>query len=124
MRRGQGDPVPDIDWLTPPASRWTDEDWDVGYAKSLAVYLNGHGIRETDERGEHVMDDCFYLAFNASHEPIEFTLPERRLRRGLDDRPRHRRAWARSSRSSVKAGETRDRRRAASTVVAPRAALQ
>ncbi|MCU1616747.1 MAG: glgX, partial [Frankiales bacterium] len=33
------------------------------------------GIRETDERGENVVDDCFYLAFNASEEPIEFTLP-------------------------------------------------
>jgi glycogen operon protein len=53
----------------------TDEDWDAGYAKSLAVYLNGVGIRETDERGEYVTDDHFYLAFNASHEPIEFTLP-------------------------------------------------
>jgi isoamylase len=53
----------------------SDEDWDVGFAKSLAMYLNGHGIRETDERGEPVVDDCFYLAFNASHEPIEFTLP-------------------------------------------------
>jgi glycogen operon protein len=39
------------------------------------MYLNGHGIREMDERGENVTDDCFYLAFNASHEPIEFTLP-------------------------------------------------
>jgi glycogen operon protein len=39
------------------------------------MYLNGHGIRETDERGEDVIDDCFYLAFNASHDPIDFTLP-------------------------------------------------
>jgi glycogen operon protein len=53
----------------------TDEDWDVGYAKSLAVYLNGVGIRETDERGEYVQDDHFYLAFNASQEPIDFCLP-------------------------------------------------
>jgi glycogen operon protein len=52
-----------------------DEDWDVAFAKSLAMYLNGHGIRETDERGEDVLDDCFYLAFNAHHEPIEFTAP-------------------------------------------------
>ena len=35
----------------------------------------GHGIRETDERGEEVVDDCFYLAFNAHHEPIDFVLP-------------------------------------------------
>ena len=69
----------------------TDEDWDAGYAKSLAVYLNGHGIRSTDERGEEVVDDHFYLAFNASHEPIEFTLPSDDYAQALDDGPRHRR---------------------------------
>ena len=67
--------MPDIDWLTPAGESMTDEDWDAGYAKSLAVYLNGLGIRETDERGEYVKDDHFYLAFNASHEPIDFCLP-------------------------------------------------
>jgi glycogen operon protein len=75
VRRGQGDPVPDIDWLTAAGDQMTDEDWDAGYAKSLAVYLNGHGIRSTDERGEDVVDDHFYLAFNASHEPMDFCLP-------------------------------------------------
>jgi glycogen operon protein len=39
------------------------------------MYLNGHGIRETDERGESLVDDCFFLAFNAHHEPMEFSLP-------------------------------------------------
>jgi glycogen operon protein len=75
VRRGQGDPVPDIDWLTPSGDQMHDDDWDVGYAKSLSVYLNGLGIRETDERGEYVTDDHFYLAFNASDEPIDFCLP-------------------------------------------------
>jgi glycogen operon protein len=67
--------VQDIAWLTPAGEMMDDDDWDVGFAKSLAMYLNGHGIRETDERGEDVVDECFYLAFNASHEPIDFTLP-------------------------------------------------
>jgi glycogen operon protein len=75
VRREEGDPVQDIAWLTPAGELMSDEDWDAGYAKSLAMYLNGHGIRETDERGEDVVDDCFFLAFNAHHEPIEFTLP-------------------------------------------------
>jgi len=73
--RGEGDPVPDIAWLTPAGELMTEEDWDAGFAKSLAMYLNGHGIRSTDERGEPVVDDCFFLAFNASEEAIEFTLP-------------------------------------------------
>jgi glycogen operon protein len=75
VRREEGSPVADIDWLTPAGEQMTDEDWDAGYAKSLAMYLNGHGIRETDERGETVVDDCFYLAFNAGAEPIDFTVP-------------------------------------------------
>ena len=83
-------PVPDIDWLTPAGESMTDEDWDAGYAKSLAVYLNGHGIRETDERGEEVLDDHFYLAYNASHEPIDFCLPSDDYAQSLDDGPRHR----------------------------------
>ena len=75
VRRAEDDPVPDVAWLTPGGELMSDEDWDAGFAKSLAMYLNGHGIRETDERGEEIVDDCFYLAFNAHHEPMEFTLP-------------------------------------------------
>jgi isoamylase len=73
--RAEGDPVPDVVWLTPAGESMSDEDWDAGFAQSLAMYLNGNGIRETSERGEPVVDDCFYLAFNASGDPIEFTLP-------------------------------------------------
>jgi glycogen operon protein len=73
--RGEGEPVPDIAWLTPAGELMTEEDWEAGFAKSLATYLNGNGIRGMDERGESVTDDCFYLAFNAWHEPMEFTLP-------------------------------------------------
>jgi glycogen operon protein len=75
VRREEGAPVPDIDWFTPAGDRMTEDDWDAHYAKSIAVYLNGHGIRETDERGEPILDDCFFLAFNAHHEPMEFALP-------------------------------------------------
>ena len=53
----------------------TDEDWDSGFGKSVAVFLNGHGIPDLDARGQRVTDDSFVLCFNAHHEPIEFTLP-------------------------------------------------
>lgn len=53
----------------------TDEDWGTGFAKSVAVFLNGHGIPYLDARGQRVLDDSFVLCFNAHHEPIEFTLP-------------------------------------------------
>jgi glycogen operon protein len=53
----------------------TDEDWQAGFAKSLGVYLDGRGIASTDERGEQILDDTFYVLFNAHHEPLSFTLP-------------------------------------------------
>ena len=72
--RGQG--VEDIAWLQPSGEPMSDEDWDNGYAKSLAVFLNGNGIRELDSRGERITDDSFLLLFNAHHEPMAFTLPD------------------------------------------------
>ncbi|GGG11978.1 glycogen operon protein GlgX homolog [Rhodococcoides trifolii] len=63
----------DIAWLTPAGEEMTEEDWDSGFGKSLAVFLNGEGIPEPDGRGNRVVDDTFYLCFNAHHEPIDFT---------------------------------------------------
>ena len=54
----------------------SEEDWQAGFAKSLGVFLNGRGIPTPNERGERVVDDSFYVMFNAHHEPLEFTLPE------------------------------------------------
>ena len=53
----------------------SDEDWQVGYAKSLGVFLNGVAIQRPGEHGERVKDDSFYIVFNAHHEPLQFTLP-------------------------------------------------
>ena len=69
--------IPDISWFTPGGSEMSDEDWDSGFGKSIAVYLNGHGIPDLDPRGQRVTDDSFILCFNAHHEPIDFTLPPR-----------------------------------------------
>jgi isoamylase len=73
-RRGDGS-LPDIAWFAPDGSEMTGEDWESGFAKSLAVFLNGQGIPDLDVRGQRVTDDSFLLYFNAHYEPIEFTLP-------------------------------------------------
>ncbi|OMB97376.1 glycogen debranching enzyme GlgX [Mycobacterium sp. NS-7484] len=67
--------LPDIAWFSPDGSDMTTEDWETGYAKSVAVYLNGQGIADLDVRGQRVVDDSFLLCFNAHYEPIEFALP-------------------------------------------------
>jgi glycogen operon protein len=56
----------------------TEEDWNVTFAKSLGVFLNGEGIHYVDARGQRVRDDSFYVIFNAHHEAMTFTLPGER----------------------------------------------
>ena len=75
VRRRGAEGMPDISWFQPDGSEMSDEDWDSGLGKSVAVYLNGQGIPGLDARGHRVTDDSFVLCFNAHHEPIEFTLP-------------------------------------------------
>ncbi|WP_084960950.1 glycogen debranching protein GlgX [Thermoactinospora rubra] len=66
----------DIAWLTPAGEPMTDADWNVGYARSLAVFLNGEAITEPDRMGRRIVDDSFLLLFNAHHDTIKFTVPK------------------------------------------------
>ncbi len=71
----KGSSIEDIAWFTPAGEEMSEEDWETGFARSVAVFLNGEGIREPDARGERVIDDSFFLLFNGHDEPIEFQLP-------------------------------------------------
>jgi len=75
VRRRGAEAQPDISWFRPDGSEMNDDDWDSGFGKSVAVYLNGQGISDLDARGQRVTDDSFFLCFNAHQELIEFTLP-------------------------------------------------
>lgn len=66
----------DIAWFRPDGNEMADEDWDVGYAKALAVVLNGQAIETPDMRGRRITDDTFLLVFNPHFEPLTFTLPD------------------------------------------------
>jgi glycogen operon protein len=68
-------PLADIGWFRPDGIEMAEEDWPVGYAKSLGVFLNGDAISEPGPHGEQIVDDSFYLLFNAHSEPIKFKLP-------------------------------------------------
>jgi glycogen operon protein len=70
-----GSGVTDIGWFRPDASPMDDEDWRAGYAKSLGVFLNGERMDSMDPRGDPVVDDSFYVLFNAHHEQVDFTTP-------------------------------------------------
>jgi isoamylase len=59
--------VDDILWFKPDGTEMTDHDWEVGYARSLAVLLNGAAV----ERQTGV----FLLLFNAQPEAVSFVVP-------------------------------------------------
>jgi len=75
--RIHGEGVRDIGWFRPDGELMSEEDWQHGSPKSLGVFLNGDAIPGLDERGERMVDDSFYLLFNAYHEPLPFRLPPR-----------------------------------------------
>jgi len=83
-RNGADSGLQDLLWLTPAGREMTDSDWHTGYARSLAVFLNGEAITEPGPHGETVRDDDFLLLFNAHREPVRFTLPGRRFGPGWD----------------------------------------
>jgi len=72
----RGSDVSDIGWFTPSGTEMSDQDWQAGFAKSLGVFLNGNATRSMDERGRHLLDDTFYVMFNAHSDTVEFVLPE------------------------------------------------
>lgn len=75
VRRRGVEAQSDISWFAPDGTEMTDEGWDAGFGKAIAVHYNGLGIPDRDERNMPITDDSFLLCFNAHHEPVEFTLP-------------------------------------------------
>jgi isoamylase len=71
----KGAGVEDIAWFLPDGSEMSEEHWNQDFAKSLAIFLYGAGLRSRGPRGEQIFDDSFYVIFNASHVPLEYKLP-------------------------------------------------
>ncbi len=71
----KGEGMEDIAWFMPGGHEMNDHNWNEDFAKSLGVYLNGKGIHSLGPRGEPVIDDSFYMIFNAFHDSMKFTLP-------------------------------------------------
>ncbi|PVY42850.1 glycogen debranching protein GlgX [Pontibacter virosus] len=70
--------VEDIAWFQPDGSEMTEERWNHDQAKSLGVFLNGRGLHSVGPKGEQIIDDSFYVIFNAYHEDVDYTIPEAR----------------------------------------------
>ncbi|HKA08939.1 MAG TPA: glycogen debranching enzyme, partial [Candidatus Dormibacteraeota bacterium] len=87
-REIHGEEMTDVAWFKPDGGQMTLQDWQNGFARSLAVFLNGEEIASPDHRGRRVRDDSFFILFNAHDQPLRFTLPRgpygRRWMRALD----------------------------------------
>jgi len=70
--------VEDIAWFLPDGNEMSEENWSHDHARSLGVYMNGRGIRTKGAKGEVMIDDNFYIIFNAHYEALEFRLPSER----------------------------------------------
>jgi len=73
--KGKG--LEDVAWFLPDGSEMSDDNWNNDFAKSLGIFMNGKGLHYVDPKGEDVLDDNFYLIFNAHDEPLDYKLPEK-----------------------------------------------
>ena len=72
---GEGERLNDIVWLHLDGRPMEEADWSAPDARSIGMYLNGHGIAGADARGQDVVDDHFLLYFNAAGDDVPLTLP-------------------------------------------------
>lgn len=70
--------IEDIAWYLPDGTPMQEDTWNNPFAKTLAVYLNGKTLRATGSTGEMILDDNFYIIFNAHNESMEYRLPVER----------------------------------------------
>ena len=71
----RGMDIADIAWLRSDGVEMSDDDWNVGFARSLAVFLNGDALPDPDPLGQKVRDDSFLILLNASDTAVTFTTP-------------------------------------------------
>lgn len=77
VRRGEGEALPDIAWLTQDGTPMEPEDWDSPIGRFIGVFLNGQGIRGRDDRGQPITDVNFLIYFNADDVAVDFVLPSK-----------------------------------------------
>jgi glycogen operon protein len=73
--------VEDIAWFRPDGHEMNEDNWRDDYAKTLGIFLNGKAIPSAGPKGERIVDDNFFLIFNAYHDTISFKLPPQKFGR-------------------------------------------
>ena len=71
--------IEDLAWFRPDGEPMTDDDWENGYARAVGVFLNGDAIPTTDAYGGRIVDDSFFVMFNASETDLALDGARRRV---------------------------------------------
>jgi len=74
-RKIRGSPVEDLAWFRPDGEPMTDEEWEEGWARAIAMRLGGNALTEVDAEGNRLVDDDLFLLLNGHVEPVLFCLP-------------------------------------------------
>jgi len=93
--------LPDIEWFAHTGDEMNEEHWSTGYAQTLQVYINGHGLEAMDRAGSPIVDADFLVMFNASASELEFGVPK--LLRSI--------VWEPVFQTGATEGDTRSRKR-------------
>jgi glycogen operon protein len=74
-RKIRGSEVEDLAWFRPDGQPMTDQEWEEGWARAIAMRLGGKALLEVDAEGNRVVDDDLFLLLNGHYEPVRFCLP-------------------------------------------------
>ncbi|MBN1334019.1 MAG: glycogen debranching protein GlgX [Synergistales bacterium] len=74
----KGNDPGDIAWFNSDGTRMTEENWKIGQAGSMVIFLNGNAIPGKDHWGQAIRDDSFLILVNAQYEALDFTLPDKK----------------------------------------------
>jgi glycogen operon protein len=72
--RGAG--ILDVMWYRHDGAPMTDEDWRNPHTRSLAMFLAGDGLTETDSRGRVLCDDHLLVILSAAPSELAFRVPQ------------------------------------------------
>jgi isoamylase len=76
----RGKDVKDIMWLNPGGQEMSDDEWGTHFVKTLGVVLSGDSLG-LDSQSNPLVDDTFLMLLNASHDSIDFVLPNHAAQR-------------------------------------------
>jgi len=66
----------DVAWFAPTGGLMTAEDWHAEHARTLAMWLDGAGIRSRSPDGAPVRDHSYLLVLHGGAQALSVTLPD------------------------------------------------